>query len=653
MNRLKKACAVCTPLLALILGLPTMVQAQDRLLYQGPFEIDRYKGEAKYYYLKVGQDSLLDGSFQLQRSNLEALLEKEDAAFSITGAFNRDIPEGPWRFQFGEFQSESVSQVVDYQYRVSVSGTQQVAEGRMSDGRPDGPWKYAVRRIKDSEIDTTLFESTIEFEGGIPQRSFRIGNDKSTLVGRLLRNGLAHDEWSLFVNDEMGTVESWVFENGILRTIQIEQEGISTTTPVFDTAYAMMQTIPLDQRYLQLLSLYLTKGNTLAPIQGTMSQLLTENARYYNKIDTIFSKLGKASFSPGFKVQVPLFPLDSLEKIQLEAIKRNFGKSKTVSSDFLNDTQLNILRRSDKEAQFLYLVIQALSRDFLNPMEKVVSYGKSNLLEYVPRNVLTEKLWPLGKPGTDIKVNQGSEPTDSPVIFKLPNAAQFDFNGGNLASIQELSRYAAQSLDSIQRILDLKLSRERGQQELAGLEEQLITQSNILKERIDSAGIQLPGAHTKALLNIKKVGESGLSDYSGLKEVTAKLERARMLVKCLTDLNGLAEAIIVLQGQEKKIQETYQDRIWNPFTATLMDEEVKKRITTAYRNILTPYFLERVQTDLTCENARDIASLMGSTYERMLALRQEETSKLERKLRKERDPETVLRLFNLPSATKE
>ena len=84
-----------------------------------------------------------------------------------------------------------------------------------------------------------------------------------------------------------------------------------------------------------------------------------------------------------------------------------------------------------------------------------------------------------------------------------------------------------------------------------------------------------------------------------------------------------------------------------------MDEEVKKRITLAYRKVLAPYFTEQIASGLTCNTAAELAYQMESTHQRMLRLREEDTSKLERKLRKEQDPKVVMRLFGIGSNTKE
>jgi hypothetical protein len=98
---------------------------------------------------------------------------------------------------------------------------------------------------------------------------------------------------------------------------------------------------------------------------------------------------------------------------------------------------------------------------------------------------------------------------------------------------------------------------------------------------------------------------------------------------------------------ESQIGETYQDAVWNPFMAVIMNEEVKKRITTAYRRDLIPFFLDKVENQLSCENAGPLAEMMDQVHQRMLELREEDTSKLERKLRREQDPIAILELIGL------
>ncbi|MEM9143081.1 MAG: hypothetical protein AAGA86_08845, partial [Bacteroidota bacterium] len=127
-------------ILTLLLGISYGVSGQIRQQYMGPMTLGKYHGEADYSYLLMDRDTILDGPFSIKRSNLEALLEKEDFSFNITGVYSKGYPQGSWQFQFGEFQSNSESRVVGYQYRVLISGEQEAAKGALDLGKPDGSW---------------------------------------------------------------------------------------------------------------------------------------------------------------------------------------------------------------------------------------------------------------------------------------------------------------------------------------------------------------------------------------------------------------------------------------------------------------------------------------------------------------------------------
>lgn len=86
--------------------------------------------------------------------------------------------------------------------------------------------------------------------------------------------------------------------------------------------------------------------------------------------------------------------------------------------------------------------------------------------------------------------------------------------------------------------------------------------------------------------------------------------------------------------------------------ANVMAEEVKKRIVNAYENILVPYFITTVTEELQCDSAGSLNDQMAHTHQRMLDLRDEDTRKLERRLRRENRPEEVLKLLHQQSTTK-
>lgn len=642
-HRFKKY-MVARIILALFACLSISGHAQQVIHYRDTLQVGKYVGMADFHYKVLENDTLLNGPFQMQRSSLEALLEKGDYSFSFTGAFKDNYPEGYWKFQFGEFQSDSVTQVVDYQYRLNITGTQEVAEGALINGRPDGEWTIITDHIKDSEVDKTLFKSVIEFDNGLPQKSFRIINENSTLIGRFLRNGLAHDEWTLFSENDLGLVESWDFTDGRLKKVEIREDGESKVVNLYVRAINNEKIINLNAQYLTILKIKQQSSDTSNLSESLVYGLLTENALYYKKIDDILSQLGESAFLPEFKVKVPYFPLDSIESAQLDSTKVLYRKSKKISESLLNNTQLNILKLADDEAQFLYSIVGAISAEFLDPVGNILEYHEQDILEYVSRDELIAHVWPNEKPSVAIVVGKNGSESES---FRGPKAAQFNFDGSPMVSIQQITQYAAGSLDSIQQVLNTKLIKEKRQQEFIALEEQMIAQVNQLNHDLDSLTDGLPEPHTEALKQIRSTANQNLIRYSKMKETDAKRELGRRLVRCFEQMDTLAIAIALQPSRMKEIQDKYQDAVWNPFMATIMNEEVKKRIISAYRKVLVPYILNSTTSNLNCDKVGEQVSLLDKAYQRMLEMRDEDTSKLERKLKKERDPLVVIQLFNL------
>ena len=277
---------------------------QDPKTYEGPLQVGDYSGQAVYQYITSDLDTIYNGDFLWQQSNLETLVENEDASFRISGAFDQGIANGPWQFEFGEYQTNSQSQVVGYEYRVLVSGIQEKGEGLLAEGKPDGNWTYTINQIKDSEIQQILFKSDITYDKGVPQQNFQIENDSSVLVGRFLRDGLAHDEWSYYGTERVEDMEDWFFDDGLLRNIRLTTDQVSTEIQVFDTNAPNYKTIPLHMGYIALLEAVLQEQEVESGIAG----ILAQNLRYYQKIDKVLGQLGSDGFQMEAKVKVPFYP---------------------------------------------------------------------------------------------------------------------------------------------------------------------------------------------------------------------------------------------------------------------------------------------------------------------------------------------------------
>ncbi len=619
-------------------------------LFSGELSAGGFTGTAEYRFRVIEGDSIPEGSFLMYKSNLNALLKEKDSFFSFSGTFNEGYPEGFWKFQFGEFSSNQASQVVGYQYRVNASGIQHDAFGNLSRGKPDGDWSYKISKIENSEVAQELFSSKISFDRGIPQKSFQIENDSTTLVGRFLRDGFAHDIWEVYSDVSSDPSEIWYFTNGLLEKIEKITPSGNLVLEVFDTSAQSYKSKALDESYLKIVKWYIQKQQAeLDPESMRMYRLLRQNSKYYQSINNFFNDLGKSQFMPGFKVRLPFYPLDSLENTQLSAITEAYRSSTKMSEELLKNPQLELLARSNGEASFYLAIAKQLQDDFLVPLGVFNAFYDQQIIEFLPRNALTSQIWANGLPEKQIQVSTG---TGSFTSWDLQSSPDYARQPVDVANIQKMAEYAAKSFDSISNGLSEWVKKAQKQQQFLKLDEQLVQQTQILENTVDTLRTASRLDINNALNGILETKEIVLKRYSEMPESDEKLEYGQETLICLKNLVELALAVGKLPEQELTIKEAYQDSFWNPFTATIMDEDIKKRITSAHKDVVIPYVLELVAAPMECKDVTSMTNLLGAIQKRILELRDESTKKLERKLRKEQDPQIILELLGIPSNTK-
>ncbi|MEM9390613.1 MAG: hypothetical protein AAGA02_09065 [Bacteroidota bacterium] len=624
--------------------------AQSTSQYAGPYRVGEYIGQAEFEFSQENNDTIFNGPFLLQRANALNFVSGKDHYAFVKGYFENNVPQGVWHFEFGELAIDTARglKVGNYQYELNAKGIFHHASGNVLEGRPNGKWTQITERIKASQVDEVLFKSVIDFDNGIPHKAFSIQNDIMTLLGRFLRDGLAHDVWELYSVETPGSREQWYFSEGELKEIRMSSGDSTITLNVNTSGIGDLKVLNLDGKYLEIvrLNFRLASGNYVE-IKGEINGLLEENANHYKKIDNIFSELGEAQFMPEFKVKTGYKTLTKSELNQLNSIKTTSIKSEEITRELLGNTQINILKLSNDEALFLLSVIDELSKKHLPLLKEVTQFYDKDILPYIPRENMLTKLWSHGDLSAEIRVEY--ESGDSTVIksYNGPRADEYNFLKNGIEGIHALSDYVAECVLSIQSRLNEKLTKEQRQRELAALEEKLILEITTLNHLVDSLQVEAPGETKVVLLKVKESAKKELSEYSAMQDIAKKPDQARLLTDCFRQMKQLSYRIALQPTRSNEIRAAYIDEVWNPFTATLMNEEVKKRVTGAYEEVLIPYLINELGDDLSCNNATRLTVLLDNSYKRMLELREEDTDKIERRLKRENDPLLIIRLFNI------
>ena len=634
-------------LLPLFILTSVLGYSQPNLSYNGAYNLSQYRGVANYQFIFEEGDSVLNGPFTFNSSNVKRLIEEVDNRFSLSAHFNRSVPSNQWRFVFDKFKvaTEPID-IIDNQYQLRVDGVHHVVDGGFLDGKYNGLWTHTVEKLKNSEVQTALFKSSINFKQGIPQKEFRVENEELILAGRFLRDGLGHDVWELFSLSDTEASEKWKFNNGRLEFVERKRGDSISTTPFYSQPLIESKVISLDRQYLEILQLQsIVSASNQAFSESRIAELLEENAQYYTKLTTILSHFEHSTSNPDFRVLVLDNPLKNSELNNLNYIINSYEKIELIANRLLESTPINLLKLTDENTLFLTKVIERLYEKHIPLLAQIKHYADFEVLQHVPREELFTQLWPTQDAFTHLEIDYSINEKLKKRKYIQPNTTAYLSDSVGLFAVKELCRFTYDVVTTIQQEINNKLTTEQQEQELMEIEEQLIDKVTRFNALSDSLQIQAFGRNLSTLKKIKSKTTAELATYSQLKDISQKLEQSNTLKDCLEEMKALSLTISELDNKNMEIIKTYTDRVWNPFTSTLMDEQVKKRITGAYFEFVQPDLIQSISDDLSCTNVADLDNKLTTQHDLILDLRDNDTDKLERRLKKEKRSEVIMSLF--------
>jgi len=629
--------------LLLIFCSPLLSYAQITVSYSDTMTIGKVHGNVIRNYLVQGEDSVLSGKFEFKSTDLNEVLNKDGKFYYVSGFFQDNQPDGFWNFHFGNYETGSDYRVKDQRLNISLTGVQQRMTGIMSGGDPEGDWVLTVQHLKNSEAVKTPFSSNFNFKDGIPQASFQIENEYITLLGRVLRGGLAHDQWELVDKNTANSIEQWVFADGKLGKIFVQNDTISYTIDFQNYHLHNPIRIDLDTRYLNWLQLYCRLNHPEAPIsESGIYQLLNENAVYYDQVDQLLQDFSTASIGPAIGVVASHDPLSTQEKALLDSIHSLISTAQMQYVDLDNDPQMQIMKLATKEVSNLFDVLDQINETYLMPLHELINYYNADVLDLVDRSQVVDMLG-LAQPSTDSGLADSSTITANGVPIK----DSIDESKLELATAYHAAWFSYDRIDSIAKELGRLASIRKKERELADLEKEIISKQKALKELADSLSVGTSGQEADAILQISANADRMLQEYSNRQNNDSIIVQAKNLISCLEQSNDLMMVVALQPGQWSQIEEAYFNQVWNPFTITVMDEQIKPRILAAYQQVLMPYLYDRIIDGFQCDETSELFFLFESINSRMLELVHEETGKLERKLRRADQPDEVLDLFKI------
>lgn len=622
-------------------GVATPVDDEPRV-YDGPLAVAGYAGQARYQY-RLGDDgdTVRAGGFLVEGYDLESLLGGGDNSFRFRGSFRDDVPSDRWRLEFGQYTASPTADVEGLEYRVKVDGRHRQLQGGLRRGRLDSKWTASVRRVERSRLGEELFRGEVTFSAGVPQQAFRLEGGGATLLGRFKRDGLAHDTWTLYT--ETDAQAEWSFRDGWLREIR---RGGAPAVPVFGAGLGEGRLVNLDERYLRALALWLEVAGRDVALAGDLAvELIATNAALYRKAAAVVNDLGAIQQAPLFPVRLPYAAPAERDIARLDSVGRRLARYDAIAAALDATTSLRIAESTDGEVAFLRAALRAVDAELLAPVRELDSTYRAGLLAYLPRDRYLARLWPGGEAPAAVNVRYEAPGGARERAFALDDGP-FDVAGAGLAAVSALASRALQAADSVRHALGVKLETEERQRVANALDAQLMADFTRLDSLVRAAEGRLPAEY--GLAEVRALAREELRAYGALDDPLAEREAAGALIACVEDLNALALALIDLPARAAEVEALYTDEVWNNITATVMEETVKRRLYEAYADDLLPYFRAEVSGgELDCGRAGVLGAQLRSLDRRMRALREVDTERLEKKLKRVDNPRRLLALLEV------
>ena len=624
-----------------VLGFGESLQAQRVNVYRGDYTLGGTTGEATFEYRLDGRDTVRVGDYAFGASDAAALFESGDRYTEVRGRFEEGLPVGAWSFDFGDFRAADVAEARDLRYYLTVNGVRHLTNGGFAAGLPEGEWRTVSASVSRSVEVDTAFTSRVTFAAGVPQQSFELTGDGRSLLGLVSRTGFAEDTWELY--DARGDTREWRFSGG--RLLSVGAPGAAV--PVLRDYDGDTLHVALDADYLRFLRTWqLLQGRPGASVSDAVPVLLGQYAAITEDLAATVTALGVERFSPFVRVVVPSVPSTIQQITALERLGTALERFEKEAYALLDDPTLRRVARTDDEAAYLraaaaalYDVVGASARDLDTAYQ-------TNVLRSVPLADYLLLVYPEGVVDGELSVEYDGPAGTQRRAYAGPEARVFDVAAGGLPEVVASVEYARAAIADLRVRLSPKLM-------IAGAPETSIVsgagQPETIYARIDS----LLGAQPRklsrelGLADVGRLADQRMTTHRRLSELDQQRE-ADELTACLLNLYSLAVTLHNLPTRSARVEDAYTDEVWNNIIATVMTERVKKRITEAYRERLVPYYLERVRTELSCDNAAAIDTELTTLYERVLALRDVDTETLEDDLKGERDPQRLLALLAIP-----
>lgn len=618
---------------------------------------DSIQGMARFQYYLSTKDTIYNGQFQFN-STRKNKGKPTFTSYNYQGNYVENQKEGDWLFSKKTFELQNDFKEKEYVVSAETSGEEFQINAMFQDGLAQGKWVVVNQRYKAAKPVDTTFTVQGFFEEGKMVKNLQAYSKNISIQGEFTENGLLDGNWEILhfnKGEELKEIRRYnkgVFEDHYFihdnQTYQLLHIGL-------DTSYTTDENwveFEMDEAYFQLIKFTNfgiqqphTLGDEVSLISKKSNQFLKNVLRsfgYYKNLNVWSSLPGNKGVVYG-KFKVRKFPFSAKESQQLNEIVNKALATETLLQEFFEDSQIEMGKLTFEKLN-LYEAIFNQYQAIYPRLITLVNHVSNSAFEYVNRDELMPYFY------TDFTFNSAVEYSyqkEKKIVThpfpSLPSKQEF-----TLDSFYKFVDLLHKDVHEIQMEVNNILDDLSKQEALDEDEAALVTKKNTLEQLFNDKANKdnYNPYHAIVAKEVIAYAEELFEEYVKL-PLDEKKNTIQSTLACYDRLIESYTRMADIPRKLERLDDVYTRTSFNPYLMVDMSERYKERLYKAFENYLLPTVLNKITTTVDCDLLPKNLSELDKIYNRMIELSEEDTSAMEKELRRERDAATIQEiLFN-------
>lgn len=616
---------------------------------------DSIIGNEVYQYYVSNADTVFNGKYEF--NSTKKLKNKEDiVSYNYTGTYTENKKSSDWIFSYKKLKPNKSIKEKDYKINYVTSGVEYKINAQFKNGLADGFWQVIQQGFDFSKPKDTIFTAATTFKNAKMIDSVKAESSRMRVRGALSEDGLLDGDWEIthrINNREF--IEVRTYSNGVFNAhyFLIDKTKYDVNYRGLDTSVQENErwvNMKIDEDYFQILDLTnfgfkekITKIDNIKSLSQETNQFLEKallSFGYFNDLDVWNSLQGNQGILFGeFKVRK--YPFTKTEEKQVKDLVEKLDHIEELLTKFFSNSRIEIAKLSYEDLNKYEAILKQYQKA-IPALKKSVEKITLPAFQYVNRNELFPYFNLDFSFSSNLKYSyQKNTITTTHSFPDVPKATS-----NSIQSFFDLVNESHKDITEMDKKVNLILVDLSKQEELNEDEEELVAKKAEVKSLFSNKKNQdnYTIYHERVSEKVLNYTEQVFESYVSL-PVDEKKNAINSTLICFESLIAAYIELADIPRKLNRIDDVYTRTSFNPYLMVDMSERIKERIYKAFEDYLFPELANQMSSEVNCEDLPKTLIELEKLYNRMIELSDQDTSDIEKELRKERDAATIQQIL--------